>query len=222
MNLVHLVQVVAINAIPLLLAITLHEAAHGYAARHFGDSTAAMLGRLSLNPIRHIDPIGTIAVPILIVALTSLSGTGGFLFGWAKPVPVSINNLRNPKLDMIWVAAAGPAANLLMALGWGLAAMLLQQAPSGGVTQFWTYVAGAGIIWNVALMVLNLLPLLPLDGGRILAGLLPNRLSYAYSRLEPYGLFILLALVFTGTLGAILGPLQGWVLSLIGKVFALA
>jgi len=190
----NIIYVIAVNAIPLLLAITLHEAAHGYAARVFGDRTAEMLGRISLNPVKHIDPIGTLAVPALTLAV------GGFFFGWAKPVPVNADNLRHPKRDMIWVAAAGPAANLVMAIGW---ALVFKFVDSDAVR----IIAKAGIAWNVGLMVLNLLPILPLDGGRIVAGLLPGPLSYSYSRLEPYGLFIVLGLAVAGVLGFILSPL---------------
>ena len=190
----NIIYLLAVNAIPLLLAITLHEAAHGYAARVFGDRTAEMLGRISLNPLKHIDPIGTLAVPALTLAI------GGFFFGWAKPVPVNFNNLRNPKTDMIWVAAAGPAANLVMAIGWALV-LKFNDVPAVDS------IARAGVAWNVGLMVLNLLPILPLDGGRILAGLLPGPLSYKFSRLEPYGLFIVLGLAIAGVLGVILSPL---------------
>jgi Zn-dependent protease len=190
----NIIYTLAVNAIPLLLAITLHEAAHGYAARVFGDRTAEMLGRISLNPVRHIDWVGTVAVPALTLAI------GGFFFGWAKPVPVNFNNLRHPKRDMIWVAAAGPAANLVMAIGW---AIVLKLSESTAIDA----IATAGVAWNVGLMVLNLLPILPLDGGRIVAGLLPGPLSYKYSRLEPYGLFIVLGLAVAGVLGTILFPL---------------
>jgi Zn-dependent protease len=190
----NIIYMLAVNAIPLLTAITLHEAAHGYAARRFGDRTAEMLGRISLNPIKHIDPIGTLLVPALTLAI------GGFFFGWAKPVPVNFNNLRKPKTDMIWVAAAGPASNLVMAIGWALI-LKFNDIPAIDA------IARAGIAWNVGLMVLNLLPILPLDGGRILAGLLPGPLSYKYSRLEPYGMFIVLGLAIAGVLGFILSPL---------------
>jgi Zn-dependent protease len=178
----NIIYLLAVNAIPLLLAITLHEAAHGYAARVFGDRTAEMLGRISLNPIKHIDPIGTLLIPAMTMAY------GGFFFGWAKPVPVNFNNLRNPKTDMIWVAAAGPASNFLMAVCW---ALIFHFVDSSAVQ----LIAKAGIAWNVSLMVLNLLPLLPLDGGRIVAGLLPGPLSYKFSRLEPYGFFVLIGLL---------------------------
>lgn len=190
----NIIYLLAVNAIPLLLAITLHEAAHGYAARVLGDRTAEMLGRISLNPIKHIDWVGTVAVPALTLAI------GGFFFGWAKPVPVNFNNLRNPKTDMIWVAAAGPAANLVMAIGW---AIILKVNDIPAIDA----IARAGVAWNVGLMVLNLLPILPLDGGRIVAGLLPGPLSYKFSRMEPYGMFIVLGLAVAGVLGTILSPL---------------
>ncbi len=199
---------IAVNAIPLLLAITLHEAAHGYAARMFGDRTAEMLGRISLNPIKHIDWVGTVAVPALTLAI------GGFFFGWAKPVPVNFNNLRNPKRDMIWVAAAGPASNLLMAIGW---AIILKVSDMPAIDA----IARAGVAWNVALMVLNLLPILPLDGGRIVAGLLPRSMSYTYSRMEPYGMFIVLGLAVAGILGTILLPLYSITYRALGALVGL-
>jgi Zn-dependent protease len=193
---------IAIYAIPVVFAITLHEAGHAYAAKFFGDKTAWMLGRTSLNPARHIDPIGTIAVPIL----TSFTP---FLFGWAKPVPVNFENLRDPKRDMLWVAAAGPGANIVMALGWVLVAKVLLTAGGDGIAyEYWIRVADAGIKVNVMLAVLNLFPLLPLDGGRILVSVLPSRLAYQYSRLEPFGILVLLLLVFSGALGDILGPVM--------------
>jgi len=204
----NIIYVIAVNAIPLLLAITLHEAAHGYAARVFGDRTAEMLGRISLNPTKHIDPIGTLLVPALTLAI------GGFFFGWAKPVPVNFNNLRHPKRDMIWVAAAGPAANLVMAIGW---AIVLKVSDVSAIDA----IARAGVSWNVGLMVLNLLPILPLDGGRILAGLLPGPMSYQYSRLEPYGLFIVLGLSAVGILGTILFPLYKITYQALGALVGL-
>ena len=191
-----------VNALPVIFAITLHEAAHGYVAKHFGDATAYMLGRVTLNPVKHIDLLGTVVVP----TITMLAG--GFLFGWAKPVPVNYNNLRSPKRDSLWVAFAGPFANMVQVLIWAIVAkaLLATVSMSGLVGPFWVSVAEAGIKWNIMSALLNLLPILPLDGGRIVASLLPDRLSYAYSRTEPYGLFILLALVFTGALGWMLGP----------------
>ena len=199
---------IAVNAIPLLFAITLHEAAHGYAARVFGDRTAEMLGRISLNPIKHIDWVGTVAVPALTLAI------GGFFFGWAKPVPVNFNNLHNPKRDMIWVAAAGPAANLLMAIAWAIVLKISSVPAIDAIAQ-------AGVGWNVALMVLNLLPILPLDGGRIMAGLLPRSMSYSYSRMEPYGMFIVLGLAVAGILGTILSPLYSITYRALGALVGL-
>src|SRR5690348_16497208 len=173
----NLILKICVNAIPLILAITLHEAAHGYVARMFGDNTAYMLGRVTLNPAKHIDPIGTIAFPLVSMAL------GGFFFGWARPVPVNFNNLRRPKQDMLWVAAAGPASNAVQALAWGAVAKsvdLLASPASGLAAQFWFSVAIAGIGWNVAIAIFNLFPILPLDGGRIVTSLLPNRMAYSY------------------------------------------
>jgi Zn-dependent protease len=193
-----LIYKLAVNAIPFLLAITLHEAAHGYAAKQFGDRTAEMLGRLSLNPTRHIDPIGTLLVP----AITLMAGS--FFFGWAKAVPVNTNNLRNAKTDMIWVAAAGPFSNFLQAIVWAFIWKFAAGADSSAITA----IAQAGVMWNIGLMVLNLLPILPLDGGRIVAGILPRDLSNSFSRLEPYGMFIVLGLALAGMLGTILGPMQ--------------
>ncbi|MBL0143165.1 MAG: site-2 protease family protein [Betaproteobacteria bacterium] len=194
---------IAIYAIPAVFAITLHEAGHAYAAKFFGDKTAWMLGRLSLNPARHIDPVGTILVPIL----TSFSG---FVFGWAKPVPVNFQNLRDPKRDMFWVAAAGPGANLAMALAWVLVAkVLLTLGGSGIAFEYWIRVSDAGIKVNVMFAVLNLFPLLPLDGGRIVTSLLPDRLAYQYSRLEPYGMVILILLIVSGALSWMIGPVMG-------------
>jgi Zn-dependent protease len=204
----NIIYVLAVNAIPLLLAITLHEAAHGYAARKFGDRTAEMLGRISLNPMRHIDPIGTLLVPALTLVM------GGFFFGWAKPVPVNFGNLRNPKTDMIWVSAAGPLANFIMAIGW---AVVLKVVDSSAIDA----IAAAGVSWNVGLMVLNLLPILPLDGGRIVTGLLPGPLAYKFSRLEPYGLFIVLGLAVVGVLGSIMSPLYKIVYQALGALVGL-
>jgi Zn-dependent protease len=197
---------VAVYAIPVLFAITVHEAAHGYVARYFGDATAYMMGRVSLNPVKHIDPVGTILVPIL-------TSFGGFLFGWAKPVPVNFGNLRNPKRDMLWVAAAGPGANIAMALLWVLLAkVLLTVGGSGAAYEYWIRVADAGIKVNVGLAVLNLFPLLPLDGGRMLTSVLPNKLAYPYSRLEPYGMIILVVLIVSGALWWMIGPVMAAVL----------
>lgn len=198
-----LIQTIAIAALPVVFAITLHEAAHGYAARHFGDPTAWQLGRVSLNPLRHIDPIGTVAIPLAILIFSA----GNFLFGYAKPVPVDFTRLRNPKKDMLWVAAAGPLANLFMALCWAFLLKLAWMLPSNVFTLPLSEMSKIGIIINCVLMVLNLLPLPPLDGGRIAVSLLPHRLAWQYSRIEPWGFPILLLLLFTGILSEIMSPL---------------
>jgi len=207
MDLAQLVQTISIYALPVIFGITLHEAAHGYVAKHFGDTTAYVLGRVSLNPLRHIDPVGTIAVPLVILLLTSWGAGQGMLFGWAKPVPVNYHALRKPKRDMMWVAAAGPAANLVMALGWALTAKLALVMPNNYFTDPLFLISQAGVTVNLVLMLLNLIPLLPLDGGRIVAGLLPARISDSYARLEPWGFPILLMLMFTNVLWIVLGPL---------------
>ena len=203
----HLVQTVAIYALPVLFAITLHEAAHGYVARHFGDMTAHAQGRISLNPIRHIDLVGTIIVPAVILVLTK--NMGGFLFGWAKPVPVNYSALRKPRQHMALVAAAGPGANLLMALFWVVVLKIAVLLPGNNYSYFVGLVAQAGISVNLIFMFLNLLPILPLDGGRIVASLLPTRAAWRYSKLEPFGLPLLVILLFTNVLGFVLGPLVG-------------
>lgn len=214
-----LAQTVAIYALPVLLAITLHEAAHGYVARHFGDMTAHAQGRISLNPARHIDFVGTILVPVLILVASKLAGGAGLLFGWAKPVPVNYSALRRPRQHMMWVAAAGPAANLAMALAWAALYKLADVLPANSVTAPMLVMGKAGIEVNVILMLLNLLPILPLDGGRILAGLLPNRLAWRYAKLEPWGFPILLLLLFTSALGVILAPMISFSYRVIGTVF---
>ncbi len=190
------IQAVAINAIPLIFAITIHEAAHGYAARKFGDNTAYVLGRVSLNPLKHIDPMGTILIPLVLI----LTGSP-FLVGYAKPVPVRFDRLRNPKIDSIWVALAGPGSNFIQALIW--MSLLIILLGIGINEPFFIGMAKAGIGWNIGLLVFNLFPLPPLDGGRILAGLLPARQSIALGRLEPWGFYIVLALVFTGIIGTL-------------------
>jgi Zn-dependent protease len=219
MDLNLLVQTVAIYALPVLLAITLHEAAHGYVARHFGDMTAHAQGRISLNPARHIDLLGTIIVPVLILVASKLAGGAGLLFGWAKPIPVNYSALRRPRQHMVWVAAAGPGANLAMALAWAALYKLADVLPANGFTQPMLLMGKAGIEVNVILMLLNLLPILPLDGGRILASLLPNRLAWRYAKLEPWGFPILLLLLFTSALGVILAPMISFSYRVIGTVF---
>ena len=218
-----LIQTIAIYALPVIFAITLHEAAHGYVARHFGDKTAFMLGRISLNPLRHIDLVGTIVVPLLILVTSKFFGSTGILFGWAKPVPVNFHALRHPKRDMLWVAAAGPAANLAMALGWALVLKAATMLPRGDFPLPLGLMAEAGIAVNIVLMVLNLLPILPLDGGRIAVSLLPDRLALGYARLEPFGFPILLALIFIPphVLGVLMMPMVRASIGLIGTVFRL-
>jgi Zn-dependent protease len=206
-DIIGLIQLIALAAIPVTFAITLHEAAHGYAARHFGDYTAHNAGRISLNPLRHIDPVGTIAVPLLILISSKLLGGGGILFGWAKPVPVNFGQLRSPKRDMLWVAAAGPGANLFMAACWAVILKLAQLGPANYFSLPLAGMAQIGITINLVLMVLNLFPLPPLDGGRIAVSLLPGRLAWRFAMIEPYGFIILLVLLFTGVLGAVLSPL---------------
>jgi len=195
MDFAQIVQTIAIYAIPVLFAITVHEAAHGYAARHYGDNTAYMLGRITLNPIKHIDPLGTIAMPLLLYFATS----GAFLFGYAKPVPVNFNRLRNPKKDMVWVALAGPGANLVQAILWTV--LLYVLVATGVDERFFLQMCRAGILVNLVMFAFNLFPLPPLDGGRILVGLLPWKQAELVSRIEPWGFFIVMALVISGVVG---------------------
>ena len=207
-----LVQKFAYSVIPVILAITLHEAAHGYVANRLGDPTARLLGRVTANPLKHVDPIGTLLVPGIMLL------TSGFLFGWAKPVPVAMNNLKRPIRDMGIVAAAGPISNIVMALLWAL--FLKLQLVTNVGHEFFVKMALAGIVWNVALAALYLLPMPPLDGGRILVAVLPRPLGEMVSRIEPYGLFIMLALIFTGLLGKVLWPMitfgRNFIFSLLG------
>jgi len=217
----NLIQKIAVFALPVLFAITLHEAAHGYAALRFGDRTAQLLGRISLNPLRHIDLVGTIIVPLSILLITKLSGGAGILFGWAKPVPVNFNQLRRPKQDMLWVAAAGPGANLLMALIWAGMIKLALAMPGSPIAMPLALMGAAGIFINAVLMALNLIPLPPLDGGRIAVSLLPTRLAIGMARIEPYGLFILLGLMFLGILGILMWPLIQAIIELAAFLFGL-
>ncbi|OZI18305.1 site-2 protease family protein [Bordetella genomosp. 7] len=199
-----LIQTIAVYAIPVIFAITLHEAAHGYVARMLGDPTAEQAGRITLNPLRHIDPVGTLLVPAGILLMSKLMGGSALLFGWAKPVPVDFGRLRRPKKDMLWVALAGPAANLFMAILWVISMRLYM---AGGVQEgYWYQMAIAGININLVLMALNLLPIPPLDGGRIVFSLLPNRMAWQYSRIEPYGLVIVLLLLVTDVLWVLMQP----------------
>lgn len=212
-----LIQTIAIAALPVIFAITLHEAAHGYAARYFGDPTAWQLGRISLNPIRHIDLVGTIIIPVVILLFSG----GSFLFGYAKPVPVDFSRLRQPKKDMLWVAAAGPAANLFMALCWALLLKLAWVMPANDFTLPLSEMSKIGIIINCVLMVLNLLPLPPLDGGRIAVSLLPHRLAWQFAKIEPWGFPILLVLLFSGILSAVMNPLVSLAARAIESIFGL-
>lgn len=211
-----LIQTIVLFALPVIFAITLHEAAHGYVARVFGDPTATLAGRVTLNPTKHIDPVGTIAVPLGILLMSKLFGGPPLLFGWAKPVPVDFGRLKNPKRDMRWVALAGPAANLLMAILWAMSVRFLLEAGAGRES-FWFQMAVIGIQINLVLMALNLLPLLPLDGGRIVYSLLPHQLAWQYGRLEPYGMMILIVLLLTGSLWMFLEPFMAlgrWIVQL--------
>ncbi|MDC9725658.1 MAG: site-2 protease family protein [Gammaproteobacteria bacterium] len=212
-----LIQKIIIWGIPVIFAITIHEVAHGWVALQFGDRTAQMMGRLTLNPIKHIDPLGTIIIPgVLLMA-------GGFIFGWAKPVPVTFQNLRKPKSDMAWVALAGPAANFVMAILWAIIAKIGISIYAADIAmgEPMIYMAVAGIMINAMLMTLNLLPLPPLDGGRILVSLLPGPLAWQVGRIEPYGFFILVGLLYFGILSMVLWPLIGAFITLLASLFGL-
>jgi Zn-dependent protease len=216
MNNLSLVQQITVWALPLIFAITLHEVAHGYVASLFGDYTARLSGRLSLNPLKHIDLVGTILVPLALLVM------GGFIFGWAKPVPVDPRNMRHPRRDMAFVGLAGPLANLLMALGWGGIAkigLIASQSQYVWLGIPLVYMGSAGIMINVVLAVLNLIPLPPLDGGRVLSAILPPRVAYSYNLLEPYGFIILILLMMVGVLSSIMST-PVWVLvNLIGNIW---
>lgn len=207
-----IIQTLLIYAVPILFAITIHETAHGWVAAKLGDKTAWMMGRLTLNPIKHIDPIGTIVVPAVLYY------TSGFIFGWAKPVPINYNALRSPKIDMLWVAIAGPMSNFIMAFLWLLMMLLAVNNNIG----FLVKMAQIGIYINLLLAVLNLLPLPPLDGGRVMSALLPNKLAYQYNQLEPYGLFILLGLLFLGVFQKVILPIvqsiQSFMFGVVGLI----
>ena len=212
-----IIQTIAVAALPVIFAITLHEAAHGYVARHFGDPTAWQQGRISLNPLRHIDLFGTIIIPASILLFSG----GTFLFGYAKPVPVDFSRLRQPKKDMLWVAIAGPGANLFMAICWALMLKLAWLMPGNDFTLPLSEMCKIGIIVNCVLMVLNLLPLPPLDGGRIAVSLLPHHLAWKFAKIEPWGFPILLLLLFTGILGAVMNPLVIFAARAIESIFGL-
>lgn len=211
-------QTIAIWALPLIFAITLHEVAHGFVASLFGDQTAKLSGRLTINPIKHIDPIGTIAVPLIMLLFTN------FVFGWAKPVPVDARNLRDPRRDMALVALAGPLSNLLMAIFWGGVAKLGVMVELGGNAWLGVpldYMGRAGIMINVVLGVLNLIPLPPLDGGKVLEAFLPRRAAYSFSQIEPYGFLILVLLMISGALSYIMAPFMYLIINLIYSLFGL-
>ena len=217
MNNLSIVQTVAVYIIPLIFAITLHEAAHAFVAHKYGDNTAKLLGRLSLNPMHHIDPFGTVVFPLISIVLGAMSGGAGFIFGWAKPVPVNFSKLKSPKKDLLWIALAGPLSNLAMALIW---ALLLK-----GTLYLDSYfgiplslMAQAGISINISLLILNLLPILPLDGGRVLFSLLPVKQAQQYAQTERYGMWILIALLLLGGLNYIMQPLYSL---LVGGIFTL-
>ena len=209
-----LIQTVLIYALPVLFAITLHEAAHGYAAKRLGDSTAWMMGRVTLNPVKHIDPVGTIIMPLMLYFATS----GAFLFGYAKPVPVRFGKLNNPKRDMIWVSLAGPGANLVQAILWKL--LLVSLVLSGVEEYFFLAMCKAGILSNVVMFAFNLFPLPPLDGGRILLGLLPWKQAAILSRIEPWGFFIVMGLVIMGVVSALwMRPIMSLTFGFIDLLF---
>lgn len=206
----NLIQTVSVYAIPVIFAITLHEAAHGYAAKYFGDRTAAMMGRVTLNPFSHIHWVGTILLPLLLYFSTS----GALLFGYAKPVPVNFGNLRHPKRDMIWVALAGPGINLIQAIVWAL--LYVVYTDFGVTEKFFLAMCKAGVLSNVVMFAFNLFPLPPLDGGRIVVGLLPWKQAYQFSRIEPYGFFIVIGLAITGVVNHLwLDPVMGATFGLI-------
>ena len=212
----NLIQTVSVYAIPVIFAITLHEAAHGYAAKFFGDRTAYMMGRVTLNPFSHIHPVGTILLPLLLYFSTS----GALLFGYAKPVPVNFGNLRHPKRDMVWVALAGPASNLIQAIVWAL--LFVVYTDFGVTEKFFLAMCKAGVLSNVVMFAFNLFPLPPLDGGRIVVGLLPWRQAYQFSRIEPYGFFIVMALAITGVVNHLwLDPVMSATFGLIEFILKL-
>jgi Zn-dependent protease len=210
-----LIQKIAIWVVPVVLGITVHEVAHGWIASKLGDKTAMMMGRLTLNPLKHIDPMGTILIPALLLLMNA-----GFIFGYAKPVPITWQNLKQPKRDMALVAVAGPLSNLIMATGWALLIRVALLLGESGTAL--AYMGVAGITINIILMILNLLPLPPLDGGRVMTGLLPGPWAYQFSRIEPYGFFILIGLLVTGVLGLILWPLISLVMGLVVPVSGLS
>ncbi len=211
MDLNLVIQKIAVMALPMLFAITMHEAAHGWVAGRLGDQTARMLGRVSANPLKHIDPFGTVILPLLMFLFTPV------IFGWAKPVPVNARNFRNPRRDMRLVALAGPVSNLLMAFAWALIVKLgvYLESISNWLSEPLILMGAVGVVFNAALMALNMLPILPLDGGRVLDSLLPPKQSAAFSRLEPYGVIVVIMLLATGLLGYVLWPIIGVVVAIL-------
>lgn len=217
MDIGYWIQLLSLYAIPAVLAITLHEAAHGYAAKRLGDLTAYQEGRITLNPIKHIDLIGTLVVPAVLLLATG----GKIAFGWAKPVPVNFSALRNPKRDMLWVAAAGPGANLAMAIGWALLFKLALTAPENYFSSPLLEMSKGGILINLVLMVLNLIPVPPLDGGRIAISALPHAMAYNLAKLEPYGLLIIMLLMASGVLSSFMYPILGFIIGMLSFVFGI-
>jgi Zn-dependent protease len=213
--LIQIFYTIAVWALPVLFAITLHEAAHGWVADKMGDPTARNLGRISLNPIKHIDPVGTVILPLALLFLS------GFIIGWAKPVPVDARHFKQPLLDMAMVALAGPASNFAMACGWALLVLLSQVLTGGWVAGFLSNMGNAGITINLILMVLNLLPIPPLDGGRVVAGVMPPQVAAIFMRIEPFGLWIIIALLATGVLGNIIWPMVLFFKAFITMIFQL-
>jgi Zn-dependent protease len=224
----HLIQTIAVYLLPVIFAITLHEAAHGYVARQLGDPTAGLLGRISLNPLRHIDLVGTIVVPMVVLFGSMFTGSGALMFGWAKPVPVNFSNLRNPKRDMMWVALAGPGSNLVMAFCWALLARLLISGQSS--EPFFLQMADAGINVNISFLLINLIPIPPLDGGRVAVSLLPAPLAWRYAKIERFGFLLLMLMLIVhpygnsgpSILAIILTPLYAFFGNLISATFALS
>ena len=217
MDIGYWIQLLSLYAIPAVLAITLHEAAHGYAAKRLGDLTAYQEGRITLNPIKHIDLIGTLVVPAVLLLATG----GKIAFGWAKPVPVNFSALKNPKRDMLWVAAAGPGANLAMAIGWALLFKLALTAPENYFSSPLLEMSKGGILINLVLMVLNLIPVPPLDGGRIAISALPHAMAYNLAKLEPYGLLIIMLLMASGVLSSFMYPILGSIIGMLSFVFGI-
>lgn len=223
-----IIGIIILVIIPLVFAITLHEAAHGWVAKQFGDKTAYLMGRVSLNPARHISWFGTVILPLLMITFSVMAGGAPFVFGWAKPVPVNWSNLSNLRVGKAFVALAGPAANIVMAFFWALVALLSLMGLQGGDTGFaaevakYFYLVGRyGVMINVILCLLNLIPIPPLDGSRVISAIIPNRWSYYYDKVEPYGIWILLALIFLGGLRYILFPPANWTIQSILSVFGL-